>query len=313
MESSGASQVDDITWHIYVGTITTIVPATVAVLLRFVARRVSKAGLWWDDYTIAVALAINWAMAALRWAQILLNYYGPNCNALSSGNVQEFGKSFLAIQLVYFLNAVFTKASLLLLYYRIFGVVRGFRWAVWVSGFLVVAYWIACTLVTIFECWPIPKLWIPNHPGKCINIGAFGRWSGLANVIIDILILCLPYPMAWRLQVTLRQKLILTGIFLLGTFVYIVSVLRVTSFDYDTLGDGSCKSIEPATWSSIEQSVGIICACLSTLRPFFRWLYDSSKNTTRKRDSALSGCSKQTPLACRGSQADEENGLGVLQ
>lgn len=46
----------DITWHIYVGTIATIVPATIAVALRFIARYVSTAGFWWDDYTIALSL-----------------------------------------------------------------------------------------------------------------------------------------------------------------------------------------------------------------------------------------------------------------
>ncbi|KAJ5288743.1 hypothetical protein N7478_001773 [Penicillium angulare] len=317
MESSTTpSSSDDITWHIYVGTISTIVPATLAVILRLTARHVSRAGLWWDDHTIVIALILNWAMVALKWAQILLDYYGPDSYYLPPEKVQGFGKVFLALQLIYFLNAVFTKASLLLLYYRIFGVVQGFRWTLWISGFIVIAYWLANTLVTIFQCWPIAKLWNPDYEGHCINIGAFGRWSGVANVIIYILILCLPYPMAWRLQTTLRQKIILTGIFLLGALlpsVVIVSILRVTSFDYENLGYGTYKNIEPATWSSIEQSVGIICACLPTLRPFFRWLYGASRKSTRNRGSGMSEFPKQTPLACRTSQAeaDEENILGL--
>jgi hypothetical protein len=46
----------DTTWHIYVGTIATIIPATIAISLRFAARYVSSAGFWWDDYTIALSL-----------------------------------------------------------------------------------------------------------------------------------------------------------------------------------------------------------------------------------------------------------------
>ena len=94
--------------------------------------------------------------------------------------------------------------------------------------------------------------------------------------------------------------------------VCIVSILRVTSFDYSNLGDGTYKNIEPATWSSIEQSVGIICACLPTLRPFFRWLYGTSRKSTRNRDSAMSEFPKQTPLACRTYHGDEENALGLV-
>lgn len=50
---------------------TTVVPATLAVMLRFTARYVSRAGFWWDDYTILVDLvsdprtpnASEWKMA----------------------------------------------------------------------------------------------------------------------------------------------------------------------------------------------------------------------------------------------------------
>ncbi len=43
-------------WHIWVGTITTLVPATLAVILRLIARYISSASCWWDDYTIVLAL-----------------------------------------------------------------------------------------------------------------------------------------------------------------------------------------------------------------------------------------------------------------
>jgi hypothetical protein len=125
-------------------------------------------------------------------------------------------QSFLATQILYFTNAVLTKASLLLLYYRIFGVVRGFRWALWASGCLVIGYYIACVIVSMAACSPISKLWDSRTPGRCIDEIAFYRWNGVANMLLDVLILCLPYPMAWCLQTTLRQKWILTGIFLLG-------------------------------------------------------------------------------------------------
>lgn len=47
---------DDIAYRIWIGTIVTVVPATVITALRFTARTVSRVGLWWDDYTIAAAL-----------------------------------------------------------------------------------------------------------------------------------------------------------------------------------------------------------------------------------------------------------------
>lgn len=47
---------ENIAYRIWIGTIVTVVPATVITTLRFIARTVSRVGLWWDDYTIAVAL-----------------------------------------------------------------------------------------------------------------------------------------------------------------------------------------------------------------------------------------------------------------
>jgi hypothetical protein len=53
---SGQNDDQNIAYRIWVGTIVTIVPATFAVVLRFLGRHVSRAGFWWDDYTIAIAL-----------------------------------------------------------------------------------------------------------------------------------------------------------------------------------------------------------------------------------------------------------------
>lgn len=53
---------DDIASRIWIGTIVTVVPATIITALRFTARIVSRVGLWWDDYTIAVALVSSLAI-----------------------------------------------------------------------------------------------------------------------------------------------------------------------------------------------------------------------------------------------------------
>ncbi|KAJ5233793.1 uncharacterized protein N7469_005559 [Penicillium citrinum] len=303
---------DDISWRIWVGTLTTIIPATIVVVLRFVARYVSRAGLWWDDYTIVISLVLNWAMDALRWAQVLQFGLGKHNYQITDATFQSFGKTFIGSQVIYFTTAVFTKVSLLLLYYRIFGVVRTFRWALWISFGLVISYFISCTIVSIVSCSPVPKFWDPSLPGYCIDEVAFFRWNGFANMALDILVLCLPYPMAWRLQTSIRQKFILTGIFLLGGFsVCVVSVLRIVSFDFVTLEDVTYVSVTPSTWSSIEQSVGVICACLPTLRPLVRRLYGASSNTPEWRSGSTPNSSQRSSFPLRNSCADEENSPGI--
>lgn len=45
------------------------------------------------------------------------------------------------------------------------------------------------------------------------------------------------------------------------------------------------STVETAMWSSIEQAVSIICACLPTLRPLFRRLYSSTAHNSENANS----------------------------
>lgn len=50
------SPIPDQGWKIYVGTLTTIVPATLAVGARFLARWIGDIHYWWDDWMVLIAL-----------------------------------------------------------------------------------------------------------------------------------------------------------------------------------------------------------------------------------------------------------------
>lgn len=47
---------DNIAWKVWVGSIVSVVLATVAVVARLTARKLSAARFWWDDHLIAMAL-----------------------------------------------------------------------------------------------------------------------------------------------------------------------------------------------------------------------------------------------------------------
>lgn len=124
----------------------------------------------------------------------------------------------MALQIFYFLSSVFFKSSLILLYWRIFGVSRDFRKVLLVAWTIVILYFIANLLAAIFECKPVAAYWDHTIPGaKCVDTVAFYRWNGVANLLIDFMILTLTVPMIWRLSLKLKQKITLTGLFLLGS------------------------------------------------------------------------------------------------
>ena len=53
--------------------------------------------------------------------------------------------------------------------------------------------------------------------GICINQNQFYRWNGVTNLLIDFMVLTLTLPLIWRLKLKSRQKLSVSGVFLLGT------------------------------------------------------------------------------------------------
>ena len=109
------------------------------------------------------------------------------------------------------------KVSILLLYHRLFGINKWYRISLYVAGTLTIMWWMAAFLDSIFQCRPVKASWDHSiRDAKCQDIRASALGTGIANMILDILFLILPLPMIWKLQVTRRIKISLTGIFLLG-------------------------------------------------------------------------------------------------
>lgn len=122
----------------------------------------------------------------------------------------------MPVQILYLTNTSITKTSILLLYARIFGVVTRFRWALIAVGFLVAAFWVSCVIVTLAGCRPFSAFWDLVQTGHCVNGPPFTRGNAIINMCLDVLVLCLPFPMLWRIHTTRRQKVILMSMFALG-------------------------------------------------------------------------------------------------
>ena len=109
-----------------------------------------------------------------------------------------------------------TKLSVLLFYNRIFSIPK-FRIVLYVLGATVAAWWIAMQFTVIFECTPIDFSWDQRGGhGHCINLDKFFLGQAIPNIVTDIVLLSIPLPMIWHLQLPRSQKMALSGVFLLG-------------------------------------------------------------------------------------------------
>ncbi len=79
-----------------------------------------------------------------------------------------------------------------------------------------------------------------------------------------------------------------TGTDALGS-VCIASILRVLAFNADQIADGTYSTVGTVTWSSVEQGLGIVCACLPTLRPLFDRIFPSFRTATNTSSSHALG------------------------
>ncbi|PWY74507.1 hypothetical protein BO94DRAFT_627361 [Aspergillus sclerotioniger CBS 115572] len=239
--------------------------AFVCVCLRIISRLERKQKLWWDDWMIIFSMAWNLIVISFIFTMIHLGM-GIHATHLPTPNIILIAKYLVVAEILYVFNLVWTKLSILLMYYRIFHFPYFKKWAYGIGTFVIL--WVICiTFLFIFICVPVQKLWYPSLPGKCIS--QVGTWiaNATSTIATDLVILLLPLPQVWRLQLRLSEKVALTVAFGLGFFVIFASAYRFTVLFSYTSTDSSYTLAPVVGWTAIEMSAGIVSACLPTIRP----------------------------------------------
>jgi hypothetical protein len=67
----------------------------------------------------------------------------------------------------------------------------------------------------IFSAWPISNWWTLGK-NYTINYGAFLTSFAAIDLFLDIVILCMPFPVIYSLHVDVRKKLLIIGVFWMG-------------------------------------------------------------------------------------------------
>ena len=229
-------------------------------------------------------------------------------------------------QVLYHASIATTKFSILFLYQRIFPS-RRFRFVLWGVGIFVACYSATAAIATLLSCLPIEANWDLTVPDTCVDAHLEIVILGSINVLTDVVVLCLPMPLVWRLQTSRIRKLQVSGLFLLGglytipfhsvpncsysfiewTLTYhaessvcIVSVIRTIYIGDFTSKDASCTvaplllaKLQSCTvailttiadadshaisWSIVETCIGVVSACLPTMRPLYNRVFRHDK------------------------------------
>jgi hypothetical protein len=112
----------------------------------------------------------------------------------------------------------FSKLSTVFLYRRIF-TQRIFR-IVTNAYITVLIGWLLCfQIATLFQCTPVSTLWTQweyNYAAHCVQILPYYYAVSTTDTLTDIFILVLPWRATWKLQLPMKQRLAVGGMFLMG-------------------------------------------------------------------------------------------------
>jgi hypothetical protein len=80
--------------------------------------------------------------------------------------------------------------------------------------------------------------------------------GSVTAIFYDIAILILPIPMVMKLQMNQRKKVGLMGLFLLGVFTTVCSIMRLTQVEA-IISSGDVTGL--VLWATVEMNVGVSC------------------------------------------------------
>ena len=119
--------------------------------------------------------------------------------------------------LTYTLTITLVKISILLLYRRIFDT-AAFKRKTLVVGVLCIIWFFIAICLEIFQCHPLSAAFDPEmlSTDHCIDFQTYYEGVTASNIAMDIIMLLLPVHMVWRLRLPIKQRIVLSSIFMLG-------------------------------------------------------------------------------------------------
>ena len=181
-----------------------------------------------------------------------------------------------------------TKTSILIFYLSLSRSERIFRLATIATLVVVNVAGLALTLLNVLQCHPLWAAFQLVMPAfiVCTDVVTLYLSSAPVNIITDLAMLFLPMPILTAMRLPRKQKTILIITFSFGAFSTVIDVVRIAYLQQafqvriDEVGaqnatssriletdDFSWYASLSFMWSAIEVHVGIICACVPSLKP----------------------------------------------
>jgi len=272
-------------------TIVFVALATVFVAARFFTRISLVKSIKRDDWWILAAwiVAVGFSASICVGVQYGLGKHKADIVETSFATLR---KAEYAFSVLYNPSLMLTKTSILVFYLSVMSKDADpvFKWCNWLTLAVVNIAGLALTLYTIFQCTPVAAGYQYPTPStaQCTDIVTLYLSSAPVNIITDLAILFLPMPILTGMRLPRKQKMILVVTFSCGAFVAVVDVIRIAYLQnaaqsrLKVVNNGSGQGSRVVEendfswyaslgfmWSAVEVNLGIICACVPSLKPLF--------------------------------------------
>ncbi|KAH7313638.1 hypothetical protein B0I35DRAFT_480313 [Stachybotrys elegans] len=269
--------------------------------LRMTTRIICFRALFLEDYLILATLAMLIAIAGI------LQHFLPNIYytmAVQNGRalpgldfptrLTDGLRAGIAVQVLSIVGIWFIKLNFLIFFHRLGRQIRSYQVWWWVAFGVVIACGITSLGIIPYDCSLgdfSHILMVCSTESSLNHIYTVYRVSIAMDVISDAIIICFPIVLVWKSKINLRQKLLLTGVFLLVVFNIIVTIIRGSIFGgiYNNTSSNDRKVLNVSWmlfWFYLEYITALIVACLISFRSL--WI-------SRKQQNKSQEAQRQTP------------------
>ncbi|KAF1994671.1 hypothetical protein P154DRAFT_539418 [Amniculicola lignicola CBS 123094] len=263
-----------------------------SVVLRFWSRALVKTGVgstsrfWWDDWLALLALPLLSTGGALLLDMIRLGM-GRHTWDIPPENIVPLVKRLFALFYCYHAGLVVAKASCLLFYTRLLGSPASSTWlarGIHVTHMLNFGAWMGTVYLVTYNSNPT-ALTAPGY-----RPGTMTMWlsTAIPSVVIDLILLVLPLPTVWALNIKRSRKVAVIGIFICGYCVVVVSLGRLITIVKlrDLRDDFTYVSVPSVYWGAAEGPMTLLCVCIPSMLTLWRRVITVTKRRLSRNSSS---------------------------
>ncbi|KAI0155280.1 hypothetical protein GGR57DRAFT_464708 [Xylariaceae sp. FL1272] len=272
-------------WAPRVAVYTTLPIMVLSFFLRVYVRLFLSRTWGSDDYFCVLAFAAAVAYCGLLLSDFVDDAFGRHVWDIPTEFFVQHPTAVTSIIIpggLLIIGINLTKLSLLVLYLRLFKAVRRLEIWIWVgiAGIIIIA--LIQAILTLVFCLPRQGDggWTTaTYAGHCTEpYLKLSASQGIVNAIADFYLLVIPITTVMGLNVDMRRKLAIAGVFVTGLLATILTVVG-TVYRYESVEtyDSTWVNTWIAPLSVAEMNVGVICACLPMAFQFFKKLPEKTE------------------------------------